>query len=143
MKVLDAALLAAQLHEGQVDKAGQPYILHCLRVASAVARQGGDEDQQIAALLHDVVEDKRALLADLLEAGVPARAVYLIAMLSRSPGQPYGAYLQRVRLDRDAMLIKRCDLADNMDRSRLMLLPERDASRLLLKYNEAMEILAA
>lgn len=54
----DALSLAARAHEGQRRKGTPiPYITHPVAVAGLVAQYGGDEDQQIAALLHDVLED--------------------------------------------------------------------------------------
>ena len=56
----DAALLfAAQQHRFQERKGGKqiPYIYHLLAVSALVWEDGGDEDQAIAALLHDVLED--------------------------------------------------------------------------------------
>lgn len=53
-----AFLFAAEKHAGQTRKASTiPYIAHLMGVASLVLEFGGDEDQAIAALLHDVVED--------------------------------------------------------------------------------------
>ena len=59
-----AITLAAEAHEGQGRKGTEnkhgkpiPYITHPVAVAALVARYGGDEDQQIGALLHDVLED--------------------------------------------------------------------------------------
>ena len=53
-----ALLLAAEAHEGQTRKGSKiPYITHPVAVAALVARYGGDEDQQIGALFHDVLED--------------------------------------------------------------------------------------
>lgn len=56
---LDAALAyARRAHAGQVRKGTTiPYIAHPVAVAALVLEHGGDEDQAIAALLHDVVED--------------------------------------------------------------------------------------
>lgn len=49
---------AAMVHENQQRKGTAiPYIVHPVAVAALVAEYGGDEDQQIAALLHDVLED--------------------------------------------------------------------------------------
>ena len=54
-----ALVFAFQLHARQVRKGGQiPYIAHLLAVAALVLEDGGDEDQAIAALLHDAVEDQ-------------------------------------------------------------------------------------
>jgi hypothetical protein len=56
-----------QAHEGQIDKSGQPYIGHPLRVMSKVA----GPHAQMAAVLHDVIEDTPATAGDLLAAGCP------------------------------------------------------------------------
>jgi len=54
-----ALLYAAQLHADQVRKGNNvPYLTHLLSVASIVLEYGGSEDQAIAALLHDAVEDQ-------------------------------------------------------------------------------------
>ena len=53
-----AFLFAAEKHAQQTrKKTGVPYISHLMSVAALVLEAGGDEDQAIAALLHDVVED--------------------------------------------------------------------------------------
>ena len=53
-----AISLAARAHEGQNRKGTPiPYITHPVAVAGIVAQFGGDEDQQIGGLLHDVLED--------------------------------------------------------------------------------------
>jgi (p)ppGpp synthase/HD superfamily hydrolase len=53
-------VLACELHTGQVRKGseGIPYVGHLLGVASIVIEDGGDEDEAIAALLHDAPEDQ-------------------------------------------------------------------------------------
>ena len=55
----EALILAAQLHAKQRKKGTKtPYIAHLLAVASLVITHGGNEDEAIAALLHDAVEDQ-------------------------------------------------------------------------------------
>jgi (p)ppGpp synthase/HD superfamily hydrolase len=50
---------ACELHRSQFRKGTEiPYLSHLLAVASLVLEDGGDEDQAIAALLHDAVEDQ-------------------------------------------------------------------------------------
>jgi GTP pyrophosphokinase len=66
----DRALhLAHELHRSQERKGGRhvPYISHLLGVCSLVLEEGGDEDQAIAALLHDAAEDQggRATLEEI------------------------------------------------------------------------------
>jgi len=55
----DALWMATDLHAAQRRKgSGIPYVAHLLGVASLVLEYGGDEDETIAALLHDAVEDQ-------------------------------------------------------------------------------------
>jgi (p)ppGpp synthase/HD superfamily hydrolase len=55
----DALGFAVDLHADQRRKgSGIPYIAHLLGVASLVLEYGGNEDEAIAALLHDAVEDQ-------------------------------------------------------------------------------------
>lgn len=60
----EALVFAAQSHAQQVRKGTSvPYISHLLAVASLVLEYGGDEDETIAALLHDTIEDQGGALA--------------------------------------------------------------------------------
>ncbi len=55
----DALSYAAALHADQQRKAsGEPYLTHLLAVSAIVLEYGGSEDEAIAALLHDAVEDQ-------------------------------------------------------------------------------------
>ncbi len=55
----DALVYANRLHAAQRRKgSGAPYISHLLGVTAIVLEYGGGEDQAIAALLHDAVEDQ-------------------------------------------------------------------------------------
>jgi (p)ppGpp synthase/HD superfamily hydrolase len=55
----EALIYANQLHSRQVRKgSGVPYVAHLLGVCALVMEFGGDEDQAIAALLHDAIEDQ-------------------------------------------------------------------------------------
>lgn len=55
----EALIYAARLHAQQLRKAsGVPYLAHLLGVASLVLEDGGGEDEAIAALLHDAIEDQ-------------------------------------------------------------------------------------
>jgi (p)ppGpp synthase/HD superfamily hydrolase len=60
-----ALVMATQLHADQMRKGtGIPYISHLLGVSSLVLEHGGTEDQAIAGLLHDAVEDQNAVYQD-------------------------------------------------------------------------------
>lgn len=70
MSSLERAIaIAARAHEGQVDKAGMPYILHPLRVMLAVRTP----EERIVAVLHDVLEDTAVSIEDLRAEGFPTR----------------------------------------------------------------------
>lgn len=57
-----AFLFASALHRSQLRKTTSvPYLSHLLAVTSLVLEHGGDEDEAIAALLHDAVEDQGGL----------------------------------------------------------------------------------
>src|SRR6187455_439835 len=55
----EALVYAARLHARQARKSTTiPYVSHLMSVSALVLEDGGDEDQAIAALLHDAVEDQ-------------------------------------------------------------------------------------
>jgi (p)ppGpp synthase/HD superfamily hydrolase len=57
-----ALLYASQVHGGQLRKGTSvPYLAHLMAVAATVMEYGGDEDQVVAALLHDAAEDQGGL----------------------------------------------------------------------------------
>ena len=61
-RFVDALGYAANAHAGQLRGGdGQPYVAHLLRVTGLVIQEGGSEDESIAALLHDAVEDQGGL----------------------------------------------------------------------------------
>lgn len=63
-----AMTYCSMIHSGQVRKGTLiPYVSHLLAVAGLVLEHGGDEEEVIAALLHDAVEDAggQARLADI------------------------------------------------------------------------------
>lgn len=145
MSLIEAFQLAAQLHQGQLDKAGRPYIEHLVRVFLRVLQKGGNLIQQIAALLHDAIEDERATAEDLRGKGVPEGAISLIEALTRNKKDSYNTYLQKIKGSAhfDALkIVKESDVEDNMDPERLSKLPPEVAARLLKKYQHAMSMLA-
>jgi len=116
--VEEALLFAAKAHLGQEDHGGAPYILHPMRVMLDVKKGGGSPLMQAAALLHDVVEDTDVTLNVIYqEFGLAVgRMVYY---LTQEKGQEtHREYIERIRLDKEAVVIKLADLRDNMDPDR-------------------------
>ena len=141
MDILRAYKIACQLHAGQTDKAGRPYIEHLTRVLLRVQMDGGDRFQQIAALLHDSIEDEKTTADELLALGVPSEAVVLVQALTKREEQSYEDYLRGLIGRYRVVTVKMADLDDNSDPERLELLPERQRMRLQAKYVQAWDIL--
>lgn len=118
MAILSEAIAVAfGAHCGQVDKAGQPYIRHCMRV---MERADGDEEVKIVAVLHDVLEDAAVTLADLdnvLTLSLEAKAA--LVCLKRNKDEGYTRYIKRIQSDPIATAVKIVDLEDNLDIKRL------------------------
>jgi (p)ppGpp synthase/HD superfamily hydrolase len=115
-------------HRGQRRKDGQAYISHPVRVARILAGLGYDEDVLAAALLHDVVEDTPATLAEIHQAFGP-RVALLVDAVSEDPALTGDArkvaYRERVRLaPRDAQAICAADKVCNLDDLRLAAVTE-------------------
>lgn len=126
----EAISIAVKAHDGQVDKAGQPYILHCLRVMLAMST---DEDR-IVAVLHDVVEDTDLTLDDLR--GFGPEAVEALDALTRRKRELYLAYIERLSANPQAVRVKMIDLDDNSDLGRLRIVTAEDFRR-VERYREA------
>ncbi|HRC62970.1 MAG TPA: HD domain-containing protein, partial [Dehalococcoidia bacterium] len=127
MSDLDTALaIAVEAHRGQVDKAGQPYILHPLRVMARVSTPA----ERLVAVLHDVVEDSPTTLDDLRAAGFPEEVVRAVDFLTRREDETYEAFIERVTGDPLARRVKLADLEDNMTITRLNELDDRAVERL-------------
>lgn len=135
MSTLDTAIkIAVDAHAGQVDKAGEPYILHSLCVMLAMET----EEERIVAVLHDAPEDNpNVLFNDLYDAGIPMPALTSLEALTKRKGEPYRDYIERCASDPIAKKVKLADLADNTNPERLNKLPREMGSRLLSKYTGA------
>ena len=94
------------------------------------------------AVLHDVIEDSDVTEDALLNEGFSNEIVDAIVALSRQDGESYEAFLDRAGSNELARPVKIADLRDNMDASRMALLPSEKAARLLAKYEGAMERLS-
>ena len=128
----DAIRLALDKHHGQTDKAGEPYILHPLRVMA----QMQTETEQIVAVLHDVVEDSDVTLDDLRRMGYGEVIVAAVDQLSRRAGESYDEFIERIKPHPLAVRVKLADLRDNMDIRRNATLDETALER-FQRYRKA------
>jgi len=94
-----ALINACHVHGGQTrKKTAIPYVGHLLGVASLVIEDGGDEDEAVAALLHDAVEDQGGAprLADIL-ARFGGRVARIVEGCSDADTVPKPEWLDRKR----------------------------------------------
>jgi (p)ppGpp synthase/HD superfamily hydrolase len=119
----EALTLALDLHQGQRKKGGEiPYVAHLLSVAALVMQWGGDEDQAVAALLHDAVEDQggRPTL-ERIRAAFGERVARIVDGCTDAYGEPKPpwrprkeAYLARLAGEPpEVLLVSACDKLDN------------------------------
>ena len=85
MNLEQAISIASLAHAGQLDKGGEPYILHPLRVMMKLK----DEKQRIVAVLHDVIEDTGMTDQDLLDYGLGHELVNHVLTLTRRKNENY------------------------------------------------------
>src|SRR5277367_2313821 len=81
----DAIALAVEAHRGQTEKAGQPYILHVLRVMFRCET----EVERIVAVLHDVVEDTGRSFDDLRRLGYSEEVLAALDCVTKREGESY------------------------------------------------------
>jgi (p)ppGpp synthase/HD superfamily hydrolase len=139
LSTLETAIaIAAKAHAGQTDKGGEAYILHPLRVMLRVSGYSA----RIAAVLHDVVEDTPWTLDALRDAGFGDVVITAIDLLTRREGEDYFDFVRRAARDPIARAVKRADLEENSDLSRLGVVTDRDRER-MERYRTAIAILDA
>jgi (p)ppGpp synthase/HD superfamily hydrolase len=127
MSTLERAIeIAARAHAGQVDKAGQPYILHPLRLMLAVTTP----HERMTAVLHDVVEDTPITLDDLKSEGFPTEVLEAVHALTKTKGESRIAAARRAANNPIARVVKLADVTDNMDISRIPQPTEKDHARI-------------
>jgi len=136
MNLEQAISIASLAHAGQLDKGGEPYILHPLRVMMKFK----DEKQRIVAVLHDVIEDTDITSLYLLKQGLDIELIKVILTLTRRKDENYDEYINRICYDELAMRVKLADLNDNMDMSRIRNPTPKDFQR-LAKYRITKDIL--
>lgn len=149
-------------HEGQTDKAGQPYILHPLRIASKFTY---DPVMYAGAVLHDVVEDtfskpNQITLED-IHLEVSFEVMEIVMALTRlekgmtyfradgetltyeKEKEPYlPEFIPRCAAHPKAKLLKSEDIYDNLDPKRMAILTLDELGR-VLRYHKALKILGA
>lgn len=148
-----AISIAVEAHEGQTDKGGSPYILHPLRVMMSLKT----EEEMIVGALHDVVEDcadkgfdwerlrQEGFSETILEAlysvaKTPEEEAHLKSLSGEERISAYLKFVDRARQNIIGRRVKRADILENLNVSRLAELQEKDLKR-LNQYKRAIEFL--
>lgn len=132
IKIQKAVVVAAFSHGSQVDKQGQPYIFHPIRVASKFR----EPIEQIVAILHDVLEDTGTMSHE-IEDVFGATVAHFVNRLTKPDDMPYNEYIKSLSDAPFLLRIKLADMDDNLDR--LYALPEKEQYRLIEKYQWARQ----
>jgi hypothetical protein len=125
-----------------LDMGGDPHSHHCLRVFARASARGASVPEQIAALLHDAVEDTPYTLDDLHSMGCPTESLRLIAALTHDPHVSDEDYYTLLVLVPRAAFVKDCDVDDNLDPVRMAYLPEPRRTRSMARKRWAKDFLA-
>ena len=131
-----AMQIAIKVHNGQVDKGGNDYINHPIRVSENCSL----DDDKIVALLHDTIEDGDITAEYLIMQGFPHDIVDAVLSVSRNKDEGYFDFILRCKANPIGRRVKIADLKDNMDITRLNELTEKDIER-LKKYHKSYKIL--
>ncbi len=129
-----AIAIAVKAHDGQVDKGGNPYILHPLRVMMNCE----SEAEKICAVLHDVIEDTNITLEDLKLQGFGNKICAALDCLTKRKSESYDNFISRVLPNELACRVKLADLTDNMDLTRIKKPSVEDEAR-IQKYKLAAD----
>lgn len=141
-----ALKLALDAHEGQVDKAGVDYAHHFVTVGEFVKEVTNNDQILAVAYLHDVLEDTEVTEEDLREM-FPTDVVEAVKALTKEKYENYQYYLDRVKANEWAKMVKLADLKHNSDIDRIKKklktpLDCRDFER-MKKYQDAIKFLEA
>lgn len=129
--------VAKKAHFGQVDKAGVDYIKHPETVASFLKT----DEEKAVAFLHDVIEETALTLQDLRNDGFSEKVINAVDILTKKKEQTYQSYLELVKTNELARVVKLADLRHNSDLTRLSKVTTKDIER-NKKYRSAITFLS-
>jgi len=125
-----AIAVASAAHMGQVDKNGEPYIFHPIRVMLAQTTT----ETQIVGVMHDMIEDTDTSLNDVYSFGFDDDIVLALNAITRRDDEDYFVYVKRACSNPIARPVKIADLRDNLRAS------SDDADR-RARYTKALELI--
>ena len=137
MNIERAIQIAVAAHAGIKDKGGKPYILHPIKVMMRVET----EEEQIVAILHDVVEDTDWTFDALRNEGFSETVIEALETVTKqSEDEDYEDFIKRSLRNDIGRKVKIADLLENLDVTRIGELSEKDIKR-INKYKKALQTL--
>ncbi len=125
MRFENMVIFATQMHWGQKDKVGDPYILHVFRVMLKMRTQ---EEREVA-LLHDVIEDAGLDDAALYRPNynISREVAEAVICISRRKEESYPDFIRRCKQNNLACRVKIADLEDHLEQDDIthILSPEK------------------
>lgn len=138
-----AIAFASEVHVDHLDRGGQPYILHPMRIMNAIrSKFPNDLRAQIVAVCHDTIEDG---WPDNFEMGfevfnseviADVEVNHILSLLTHKKEVDYFEYIKNIKVHPVATAVKIADLTDNSDITRLKGLKDKDFDR-LKKYHKS------
>lgn len=128
-----AISIASTMHNGQLDKGGNPYILHPLRVMMNLK----SNEEQIVAVLHDILEDT-TMTEEKLSEEFTDQIIDAVIALTRQENESYMDFIRRCKQNELARKVKIADIEDYMDLSRIEQTTKKDYER-IKKYEKALK----
>ena len=104
---------ASKKHKGQKRIGGCDYITHPIAVCEIVKNQGFDENYQIAALFHDLLEDTDATQEEILKYGSP-EILEAVKLLTKEKGYDMSEYISAIKQNPIAYAVKAADRLHNL-----------------------------
>ena len=112
-RVQKAKEFATEKHKGQKRIGGDDYITHPLAVCEMVKEQGYNEDYQITALFHDLLEDTNATEEEILLLG-SQEILTAVKLLTKQKGYDMAEYIGAIRGNDMARVVKAADRLHNL-----------------------------
>jgi len=137
-----AISIVAVAFDGDFDKGGTPYVLHCLHVMDKVGKKSdGDAELMAIAAMHDLFEDKSSWNAErLVSEGFSDRVIDGVSTMTHEPSESYDDYITRITKNKDTVMVKMADIKHNSDPTRMKGLRVKDLDR-IVTYHKAYAIL--
>ncbi len=112
-KVQRALQFATKKHKGQKRIGGEDYITHPIAVSEIVKSQGYNEDYQITALFHDLLEDTTATEEEILFYG-NNEILTAVKLLTKQKGYDMQEYIKAIKNNDIAFKVKTADRLHNL-----------------------------